>query len=164
MKTLFVVRHAKSSWDDPSLSDAERPLLKKGEKRTIRVARHLKEHKVKVDLMISSPAVRAYDTARIMAETLGYPVDKIRKENTLYMGDSDKYYELLYALSDEVKSVMIFGHNPSFTHFTNDLVDSTIEWMPTSSVGAVCLQTEQWTEAGSAKRNLHFFVSPKMLK
>ena len=78
MKTLYIVRHAKSSWDQAGLADHQRPLLEKGKKRTKRIIDYLLENNIKADLIISSHAVRALETARIIGYALNYPVDEIR--------------------------------------------------------------------------------------
>ena len=111
MKTLFVVRHAKSSWEDMSLSDHDRPLLPIGIKKTKRVAGYLREKEIIPDLLISSSAVRAYETARIIAEGVGYPDDEIVINSNLYHASSETVFDELYGLTNDIESVMIFGHN-----------------------------------------------------
>jgi len=133
MKTLYIVRHAKSSWKYPELPDDERPLLEKGKKRTKRVIDYLLEKKVKVDYIISSHAVRAYDTAKILAHALNYKTDEIKVDHEIYYADSDKLFNQFYDLPDRYDSIMIVGHNPAFTNFSNCFAVPNIDWLPTSN-------------------------------
>ena len=163
MKTLYIVRHAKSSWDSPGLPDDERPLLLKGIKRTNKVAAFLLEKNIRVDLMISSHAVRALETAKIIAGALGYPEEKILISTQVYHGSSDQFYDELFKLTDDIRSVMMFGHNPAFSSFANHFLKKKIDWLPTSGVVAVNFKTEQWTQIPLAKSKTDFVIFPKDL-
>jgi phosphohistidine phosphatase len=164
MKTLYVVRHAKSSWEDMSLSDHDRPLLPIGEKKTKRIVNYLKGKGVLPDLFISSSATRAYETARIIAKGLGYPEEKIVKEPNLYHASDDDILKELYGLDNDIDSVMIFGHNPTLTYFVNRYLDHTIFNLPTSGLAGIVFETDKWEKIGGAKNHIQFFVTPKMLK
>lgn len=163
MKTLYIVRHAKSSWDHPGLGDDERPLLQKGVKRTLKIARFLKEKNVLPDLLIASFAVRAHETARIIANFIGYPEDKILVTTKLYHASADGIYDELFSLSDASKSVMLFGHNPTFTSFANHFLDDKIAWLPTSGVVSITFETDKWTDISLAHHKINFVVAPKDL-
>jgi phosphohistidine phosphatase len=108
MKTLYLLRHAKSSWQNSDLDDFERPLLEKGLKRSKLMIDYLLEHEVGVDLIVSSPAVRALATAEIFARALNYPVENIRKEKKMYFGDSDSYYEQFFDVPKHVNSMILY--------------------------------------------------------
>jgi len=164
MKTLYIVRHAKSSWDSFSLSDHDRPLLKTGIRKTNRIITYLKEKKVKVDLLKSSSARRALDTAKLIAQGIGYPENKIDIEKNLYHASSETIYHELYALSDDIGSVMLFGHNPTFTYFANDFLNPGIDNLPTSGVVSISFDTDKWENINHADYKVNFVVSPKMLK
>ena len=123
MKTLYLLRHAKSSWQKPDLDDFERPLLEKGLKRSKLMIDYLHEHDIKIDLIISSPAVRAFATAEIFARALNYPVNNIRKERKLYFGDTDSFYEQFFDVPKQVNSMMLVGHNPTITTFANQFLE-----------------------------------------
>ncbi len=163
MKTLYIVRHAKSSWDHPGLDDDERPLLGKGVKRTLKIARYLQDKHISPDLLISSHAVRAHETAKIIAGIIGISEDNIIISSKLYHGSADHIYNELFGLSDNIDSVMIFGHNPTFTSFANHFLDDKIEWMPTSAVVSVSFETERWAELPMANYKTNFVVTPKDL-
>lgn len=164
MKTIYIVRHAKSSWDDLSLSDHDRPLLPVGVKRTQRVAKFLKSKNVRPGLLLSSSAVRALATARIIAGGIGYPPDKIKVEPRLYEASADTILAELCALPDEVESVMIFGHNPTLTVFVNLYLKRSIDNLPTSGVVAVGFKADKWENIAGVYFKVNFAVFPKMLK
>ncbi len=163
MKTLYIVRHAKSSWDYPGLADDERPLIEKGTKRTLKIANYLKEKNILPDLMLASHAVRAHETAKIIANITGYPEDRIMITSNLYHASADRIYDELYTLSDEIDSVMIFGHNPTFTSFANNFLDIKIDWLPTSGTVSVTFDTDRWTDIAIVEHKINFIVIPKDL-
>jgi len=164
MKSLFIVRHAKSSWDYPELADYQRPLLNKGIKRTQGIANYLVKKGVKVDLMISSHAVRAYETAKIIAEVINYPTNSIIQTEEFYGASIYDLNAKLKKVPDHINSVMIFGHNPTFTSFSNQFIKQKIDWLPTSGVVAIKFRTESWEKFEDAKWSLDFLISPKMLR
>lgn len=162
MKTLYIVRHGKSSWEH-NVPDDERPLLEKGIKRTLKIGKYLYERSTDVDLIISSYALRAFETAKILAAALDYPKEKIIIANNLYQATTDRLYDELYGIDDSIKCVMMFGHNPTFTSFANHFLEENIDWLPTSGVVAVNFLTDHWTEISSAKHEVLFTVFPKEL-
>lgn len=164
MKTLYIVRHAKSSWGDPELSDIERPLLNKGIKKTSRVKDFLKSKKLKVDQIISSPASRAYETAKLYAPTFGYDPAKIVINENVYESSTDSLLDVLFELDNDINSVMIVGHNPTFTDFANKFLDTKIDWLPTSGIVCINFHTNNWQKISLTKKSTSFFVYPGMLK
>lgn len=164
MKTLYIVRHAKSSWEEPGLPDHDRPLIAAGIKKTKLIIDFLQKKHVMPDLMISSSATRAKETAFIIAEGLGYPQEQIIIDQKIYHASTDSIFSELYALPDNVSSVMIFGHNPTLTYFVNQFLSPTIINLPTSGVVAIEFATDKWTEIDAAKYRNRFTVFPKMLK
>ncbi len=166
MKTLYIVRHAKSSWDDLSASDHDRKLLPLGKKRTKIVAKWLKKHNVLPDKIMSSTAVRAYETARLIANGLGFPEEKIEKERRLYGADPEDVEELLFTLPDSVGKVMVVGHNPGFTDLANLFLKDNqgIDNLPTSGVVSVIFDTEKWEEVPLASYHVDFIITPKIVR
>lgn len=164
MKTIYIVRHAKSSWDNPSLTDHDRPLADTGIAKTKLIVEYLLKKNVRPELMISSSAVRARETAKLMAAGLGYPVDKIRIEDKLYHASPDSIADEMYALADNINSVMIFGHNPTLTYFVNQYLEPSIENLPTSGVVAIEFNTEMWNQIASSKNFIRFTIFPKMIR
>ncbi|MFH1296591.1 MAG: histidine phosphatase family protein [Bacteroidota bacterium] len=164
MKTLYLVRHAKSSWDHPGLSDIERPLMEKGVARSHRVIEYLKGHGVHPDLILSSPAVRAIETANLFAVGLGYPLGDVVVERKIYDGYYDRILDIIYATPDHIGSLMIVGHNPTITNLANLFLHPGIDDMPTSSMVGICFETLIWEKVPNADTRQLFVVSPKMLK
>lgn len=164
MKTLYLMRHAKSSWEEPGVHDSERQLIPKGIKKTGLIVDFLKKRGSVIDLMISSPAVRAHETARIVAAGLNYPPNRIRIERRIYDSFYDRILDLIYGTPNEVNSLMIFGHNPTITQLANLFLHPGIEIMPTSCVVCISFPADKWEEIPSAEALREFVVFPKMLK
>jgi phosphohistidine phosphatase len=161
MKTLYIVRHAKSSWDDSSLDDFSRPLNDRGKKDAPRMGKRLKEKEITVDLMISSPAKRALKTCKAIAEVLEYPESKIKLEKRLYHADEDSIFSILKSINEPNNVVMIFGHNPGLTEFANSLLGEFIMNIPTAGVVGGRLNIESWAEIKRGCGSLLFFDFPK---
>ncbi len=164
MKTLYLLRHAKSSLANPDLTDFDRPLLEKGVKRSKLIIDYLHDHEITVDLIVSSPAVRALATAEIFARALNYPIENIRKDRSIYFGDSDKLYEQFFDVPKQVDSMMLVGHNPTLTNFANEFLEKKIDYIPTSGIVSISFDTDYWEKAGIAKRKTNFVVYPKMFR
>jgi phosphohistidine phosphatase len=164
MKTLYLVRHAKSSWDHPGLSDFERPLLETGIKKTRQIIEYLNKKKVIAELIISSPAVRALETARLIAGGIAYPIENIKTEQAIYEAGVDDYLDVINNTPDEIASMMIFGHNPTITFVANLFLEKKIELLPTSGVVSVTFNTERWSKITEMRPSKESVVFPKMLK
>ncbi len=100
MKTLYIIRHAKSSWDDLDLKDFNRPLNERGEKDVPKMGKRLKEKEIYPDIMLSSPAKRAIETCKGIAKTLGFPEEKIKTDNRLYHADEDQLLKVVREIED----------------------------------------------------------------
>ena len=164
MKTLLLLRHAKSSWNNPGLKDFDRPVLEAGVKRTKKIVRFLKEQDVRIDLIRSSAAARTMETATIVAEGLRYPVDKIWKEQALYEAGVEDYLDVIRDTPDEVGSLMLVGHNFTISHVANFFLGDVVEMLPTSGLVGITFKTDRWDEVRSATAKQLFVVFPKMLK
>ncbi len=148
MKTLVIVRHGKSSWDDPFLSDHQRPLAKRGLKDAPIMGARLAEWGPPVDRVISSSAVRALATAELVTEEMGLPWDEIQIEDDLYHATENEMLELIQEQEDYLDGVMLFGHNPGMTYLVNDLSDLDLENLPTCGVVILQFDVESWSEIG----------------
>ncbi|WP_029048407.1 histidine phosphatase family protein [Cupriavidus sp. amp6] len=160
MKTLFLVRHAKSSRDDPSLPDRERPLDDLGQRDAPEMGKRLAERKVKPDLLVSSPAVRALATAHLIADELGYARKDIAIDDRLYASSADELLAVVRALDKKLGSVMLFGHNPEFTDFAQRL-SGEITDMPTCAVARFRFDTKAWADVGDITPAKVSLDSPK---
>ena len=161
MKTLLLIRHAKSSWEDSGLSDYERPLNDRGKKDAPNMAERLYERGIKVDAFISSPAKRAKKTAECFAKQYKKKDKEVVLKTELYMAGDDTFYHLLEQLDDDLDCVAIFTHNPGITDFANSLTDARIDNIPTSGVFAVTIETKKWSRVIEAKKKFLFFDYPK---
>jgi phosphohistidine phosphatase len=164
MKTLYIARHAKSSWDHSGLEDFQRPLLDKGRKGTVAVGEYLLRKNDKPALIMSSHATRAFETAKIFANAFGYPEDKIIISKNIYHGNLDSIVNYFFDLADEVESLMMVGHNPTFTYFANMFLDRKIDNLPTTGVVCIEFMTDKWEDVIHAERRTKFVISPKLLK
>lgn len=163
MKTLLLVRHAKSSWQHTGFSDEQRPLLEKGKKRTRKVIEYLLDHDVSVDHIITSHAVRAYDTARIIAHALGIREENLCVSQRMYHATAEHLYDQFFDLSNDISNLMMVGHNPAFTNFANHFLDKKIDWLPTSGVVSVSFDTNLWVNLPMAPAKTNFVIFPKEL-
>jgi len=147
MKTLFLVRHAKSSKDDPTLADRDRPLADRGLKEAPKMGKRLAKRGVKPDLLVSSPALRALTTAQLMADEIGYQRKDIVVDDRLYESTGYGLLAVIRALDKKVDRVMLFGHNPEFTELAHRL-SSDIADMPTCAIAEFCFDTKKWSDVG----------------
>src|SRR5688572_24933654 len=146
MKTLIVVRHAKSSWAQLDQADIDRPLNDRGKKDAPEMAQRLKEKPIKIDLLVSSPARRAKKTAKLFAEVYKIDKDSILIVDALYDASWDTFYKVVASLPDKASVVALFSHNPGITEFANTLTTIRIDDMPTCGVFAVSATIEKWTD------------------
>lgn len=163
MKTLLLVRHAKSSWDAPGLSDFDRPLNERGKKDAPEMAKRLKDKKIEIDLFVSSPAKRARKTAKYFAEEFGVKKEDIQLVDDLYLATPSAFQKTVAELNDKDDAVVIFSHNPGITEFANSLSNVRIDDMPTCSVFAVYADTGSWSDFENAEKKFLFFDYPKNL-
>ena len=147
MKTLFLVRHAKSSRDDPSLPDRDRPLDERGERDAPRMGRRLAERDVKPDLLVSSPALRALTTAQLIADELGYKRKDIVVDDRLYASSPDGLLAVVRALDKRHDCVMLVGHNPEFSELAGRMSSEIVD-MPTGAVAEFEFDTKAWPDVG----------------
>ena len=161
MKTLYLVRHAKSSWDFPDLADIDRPLGKRGIKNAPEMAERLTARNIYPEIMVSSPAVRALETAKVIANTIGYPEKEIIINTKVYHGNVRELLEAVQSTDDPYDSLMLFGHNPGFTAFANLLANEQIENIPTCGIFACNLPVDHWSEVSLGCAEMLFFDYPK---
>lgn len=162
MKRLYLVRHAKSSWDFPQLADSERPLNKRGLKDARFMGLRLKKyHKAKPQFFASSPAMRALSSARIIAKQLGYSVKKIKVIDTLYQANILVLLKTVKSIDDSANQAMIVGHNPELSRFASYLSPLKLEEMPTCAVLCFDFKADSWKAIGSKKGIVVFFDYPK---
>jgi phosphohistidine phosphatase len=145
MKTLTIVRHAKSSWSDPGLRDRDRPLNKRGKRDAPEMGRRIRDAGIRPSLILSSPAVRAWSTAKAVADAISYPREFLQKEDALYLASVDRILDVLVAQDNRFNHIMLFGHNPGFTEFANFLVPGLTSNLPTAGVVSVEIDHDDWS-------------------
>jgi phosphohistidine phosphatase len=148
MKTLFLVRHAKSSWDDPALADEDRPLNARGKRDAPKIGKRLAKRHVKVDVILSSPANRALKTARVLADKLDYKLKNIIVDDRLYPGGDDML-EFVRNLGNKSNRVMLVGHHPALSNLAHRL-SSDIAHMPTCAVAEFTFKAKMWRDVNKA--------------
>lgn len=163
MKQLCLVRHAKSSWSDPRLADFDRPLNKRGKRNAPLLGKRLREYKICPDLLISSGAKRARQTAQIIAQEMGYAKPRIILSDALYTADRSALVELVRTMDQGVNSLMLVGHNFVITEFAEWLSGSVLGNIPTS--GAACIECDaSWETVAHGSGTLVFFDYPSLHK
>jgi phosphohistidine phosphatase len=150
MKTLILVRHAKSSWDDTSLPDKDRPLNNRGKRDAPKMGQRLAKRDARPDLILSSPAKRALTTAEIIAKKLDYKRKDIVVDDRLYAVKPDDLLGVIRELGDKLERVMVFGHNPELTELAHRL-SSEITHMPTCAVAEFTFDAKSWSNVGKEK-------------
>jgi len=153
MRYLFLIRHAKSSWNVPGLRDFDRPLNERGLHDAPLMAELLQAQKIRPDLIVSSPAKRAITTARFFAEGLGFAPESIVQNANIYDAFATDILQIISELPNSAQTVFLFGHNPTFTDVANRFTDQFIGNIPTC--GVVCIESSasEWTDfsAGNAR-------------
>lgn len=148
MKTLLLLRHAKSSWKQPELHDHDRPLNKRGKSEAPKVGKYLKDHSLVPDLILSSTARRAHDTARMVADESGYS-GEIDLYQDLYLSDTACYLDILHCQPDDANRVLVVGHNPDMEELLTFLTDVE-EHMATATLAHIDLPISSWQELNEA--------------
>jgi phosphohistidine phosphatase len=161
MKTLTILRHAKSSWSKRGLQDHERPLNRRGEKDAPAMARRINDAGIRPSLIMSSPAVRAWCTAKIVAKTINYPIEFLHREDDLYLAGLDQLLDLFSQQDNAFNSVMIVGHNPGLTAFANYLLPGITDNIPTCGLVALDIDTDNWDLRQRKDARLVLYDYPK---
>jgi phosphohistidine phosphatase len=150
MKTLVLVRHAKSAWDAPGLADHERPLAKRGLRDAPEMGRRLAERGLEPDVIRSSTAVRARTTAELIAEGLGLAPDRLDLDERLYGASPEDILDVVREFDDAVGTAMVVAHDPGMSDLAFAL-SGTIEHMPTCAIAEFRFDVASWPEAVEAE-------------
>ncbi len=161
MKTLLLVRHAKSSWADSSISDFERPLNNRGKHDAPEMAKRLKAKKLGIDLFVSSPAMRAKKTAELFMRELDAKSKDLFLAKDLYEAPADNFYATIESLPDNKDAVAMFAHNPGITNFINAIGLTSLIEMPTCGIYAITVDTQHWADFENSEKKFLFFDYPK---
>ena len=164
MKILTIIRHAKSSWNHPDLSDRQRPLNSRGERDAPVMGKRIVDHGIRPSLIITSPATRAWTTAKVIAAKIGYPTEFLQREETLYLASLDDLLGAVVAQDAGFNSLMVVGHNPGLTEFANFLIPGLTNNLPTAGVVSVQMDRDDWDLYQQPKAELLVFDYPKLVK
>lgn len=161
MKTLILIRHAKSSWDQPGLSDFDRTLNDRGKKDAPEMAKRLKEKGIVIDHLVSSPAKRARKTAKYFAEEFGFAKEDIKLVEELYGATPSAFLNAVSVSNDKYNTVALFSHNPGITEFASSLTNVRVDDMPTCAMFALQVNANRWKDFENAEKKFLFFDYPK---
>lgn len=164
MKSVCIIRHAKSSWEDQDLPDVIRPLNKRGKKTSGLVGRYLAQLHEKPDLIISSPATRAYHTAVNIAQILGYRMKNIVIDPIIYFEGEQGIINMLRRLDDKYDHIFIIGHEPTLSDVIETLSGETVSKFPTTAVFKINLDMTSWKDIYESKGKKVFFTIPKQIR
>ncbi|MBT8090166.1 MAG: histidine phosphatase family protein [Gammaproteobacteria bacterium] len=161
IKTLTLVRHAKSSWSDTHLSDRDRPLNKRGKRDAPEMGKRMLRHGIRPSLIISSPAKRAWSTAKLIAAEISYPIEFLQREDSLYHASLSEILGVIVAQDNRFNELMIVGHNPGMTDFANFLSPGLTNNLPTAGVVCVQINLDDWNLYEQPKTELLVYDYPK---
>jgi phosphohistidine phosphatase len=164
MKMLYLIRHAKSSWDYPELHDFDRPLASRGLKDAPFMAQMIRNEGIVPDQLVSSPAKRAYSTAVFFAQAQGIPADAIVQNKKIYHAYAEDILRIARDWPDDWNTVFLFGHNPTFTSVANYFTDEYIDNIPTCGIAAIELEADKWATVSKRAGKVQAFWYPKQFK
>lgn len=161
MKLLTILRHAKSSWSDARLKDRERPLSKRGLVDAPMMAERISRAGIRPSLILSSPAVRAWTTAKAVATELTYPLEFLQREPDLYLAGLSTLIRIIGHQDNGFNNILVVGHNPGLTEFANYLVPGITDNIPTCGMVTVRIAADSWDLRGKKEIELISYDYPK---
>lgn len=161
MKHLLLVRHAKSSWDDFSIKDFDRPLNDRGKTDAPMMAQRLLSKEIKIDAFIASPAKRARKTAELFAKQFKANKDHVIFIDSLYLANPSIFSEVISKTNSQFDTIAVFSHNDGITAFANTLTSTKADNIPTCGIFAVKIKTKHWSDFAEAEKEFWFFDYPK---
>lgn len=164
MKELFIIRHAKSSWEDEGISDFNRPLNERGLIDAPLMGAVINANGFIPDLIISSSAKRAISTAKEIAKKVGYPIGDIVEQRTIYESEVKTILKIINQIDNNYNRVFVFGHNPTFTHLIEELGGEYIGNLPTCGVAALRFEFQAWEMVTANSGTQFYFDFPKRHK
>jgi phosphohistidine phosphatase len=161
MKTLIIIRHAKSDWDNPHLRDFDRPLNGRGMRDAPFMGEQLALKHIKPDYILCSPALRTKTTASIIAEKIGIELSAVITDDKLYLADADTLVDVLRVQSPSIQTLALVGHNPGITDLVNRLGKVDIDNVPTCGILIFNFNSKSWESLGQNSMELISFDYPK---
>ncbi|ACF14315.1 putative phosphohistidine phosphatase, SixA [Chloroherpeton thalassium ATCC 35110] len=161
MKTVLLVRHAKSSWDDPDMKDFDRPLNKRGKRDAPFMGSLLAQKNFQPELIVASPAKRTLITAQLIAAEIEYEQEKILTDPRLYEESFNFYLDVIKSWGDQLSKIMLVGHNPIMTSMINYLANYGLENLPTGAMFCAEMNIDSWSNVSSGLAKCYFYEYPK---
>lgn len=161
MKTIYLVRHAKSDRENTNLLDIERPLNERGYSNANSMSQVFNEKQDNPGIIISSPAIRAFSTASIFAKNLNYDLNTILIKKELYESSTKDYLSVITDMDEQFKSLMLFAHNPTISSFADSLCKALPMEMPTCAIAGIRFDCKKWKDIKNLKGELFLFEYPK---
>ncbi len=161
MKRLTLLRHAKSSWGQPGLADHDRPLNQRGKHDVPVMGRRLVAHGLRPSLIVTSPAKRARQTAKLLAREIGYPIEFLQTEKSLYLADPVSILAIIEAQEDTFSDMVVCAHNPGITALANQLSGLSIDNVPTCGMVILEVDTDSWSDITVSPRKCVAFDYPR---
>jgi phosphohistidine phosphatase len=161
MKTLTLLRHAKSSWAESRLADHNRPLNDRGERDVPVMAQSMMDAGIRPSLILSSPAVRAWTTARIIAREIGYPAEFLQRDPALYLANRSTLLDVVSRQENGFNSIVLVGHNPGLTELAQFLVPGITDNIPTCGLFSVSIDVDDWNIRDAGPFELKAYETPK---
>ncbi len=162
MKEIYVLRHAKSSWDNSNLSDFERPLADRGISDAKKMSKFLKNMNIKTDKVLCSNAIRAKETFDLTADGFNFEIDKATYSDKLYFGDTTTIIQDLKELDESLNNILIVGHNPTLHYLVEILTNESINRFTTCNLATISHDGE-WVSLNSQQCSLKSLIRPKEL-
>lgn len=164
MKYLYIIRHAKSEWEDLSLPDIVRPLNERGRQSIVVLAEFLKKQKIKPDFILSSPATRALHTAIGVSALLGYPNKDIVTDSAIYFLGKEGMLDAISRVGSKKNRIFIFSHEPSCSELIYQLTGDAVMKFPTTAIFGICFEMENWENIMDSKGKKILFTYPKQIQ
>ena len=162
MKEIYILRHAKSSWDNSNLSDFERPLADRGISDAKKMSKFLKDMNIKIDKVLCSNAIRAKETFDLTADGFNFEIDKATYLDKLYFGDTTTIIQDLRELDESLNNILIVGHNPTLHYLVEILTNESINRFTTCNLATISHDGE-WVSLNSQQCSLKSLIRPKEL-
>lgn len=161
MKTIYLVRHAKSSWSDSNIRDQDRPLNKRGKRDAPFMGKLLSDKGIEIDLLITSSAVRAVETAKLIANELSIKKNEIQIDERLYHPSTLDFLKVINEIDNSCESLMLFSHNPGITEFANFVSTNDFINIPTCGIVSLCFDIQNWRDLSNHRGQTIFYEYPK---
>lgn len=162
MKTLFLLRHAKSSWKDETLADFERPLNRRGQRAAETMGNYFKSHGIVPELILCSPAVRARETLELVSKAAKWSAE-VRYDQRIYEASGMRLAEVVTQIENDRNVAMLVGHNPGMEELLFLLTSERVE-VPTGTFAKIAVKSTKWVHAADKQATLESLVKPRELE